>query len=368
MAIKRLLRSFAVTVDLPGYSTHRLDSSLLPKQATTTKEELISYLKDMITIRRIEITSDSYYKNAEIRGFCHLADGQEAISVGMEAGVTFDDHLITAYRDHGQAYMRGETPRAIFAEMFGRRTGTSKGKGGSMHYYSKEKNFYGGNGIVGAQIPVGVGLAFALKYQGKKNISMILYGDGAANQGQIYEASNMAALWKLPAIFICENNMYGMGTSVERASANTQFYTRGDTIPGIKLEAQNVLTVREIMKFSKNWGIEQGPLWLEFSTYRYRGHSMSDPGVSYRNKQEIDTMRGTRDPIDYVKRILIEFSLATEKEIEDLQDHIKDEVKKAAEEAHKDPWPEASELFSDIYSHDLKHSIRNVEFKDSIIF
>jgi len=367
MALKSLFRTFAVTVELPGYSTHKLDVNLLPKQATTTKEELIQYLKDMTTIRRIEITSDAYYKNAEIRGFCHLADGQEAISVGMEAGVTFEDHLITAYRDHGQAYMRGETPKAIFAEMFGRVTGTSRGKGGSMHYYSKKNNFYGGNGIVGAQIPVGVGLAFALKYQSKPNISMILYGDGAANQGQIYEASNMAALWKLPAIFICENNQYGMGTSVERASANTEFYTRGDTIPGIRLEAQNILTVREIMRFSKKWGIEQGPLWLEFSTYRYRGHSMSDPGVSYRNKKEIDAMRESRDPIDYVKSVLFQHDLATEKEIEDIQDHIKEEVKKAAEEAHKDPWPVPSELYAEVYSGSHKHHIRNIEYKDSII-
>lgn len=367
MALKTLFRTFSITVDLPGYSTHKLDVNLLPKQATTTKEELMQYLKDMTTIRRIEITSDAYYKNAEIRGFCHLADGQEAISVGLEAGVTFDDHLITAYRDHGQAYMRGESPKAIFAEMFGRVTGTSRGKGGSMHYYSKTKNFYGGNGIVGAQIPVGVGLAFALKYQNKPNISMILYGDGAANQGQLYEAANMAYLWKLPAIFICENNLYGMGTSVERAAANPNFYTRGDVIPGVKLEAQNVLVVREMMKFSKQWGIEHGPLWLEFSTYRYRGHSMSDPGVSYRNKKEIDGMRESRDPIEYVKGLLVKHSLASEKEIEDIQDHIKEEVKKAAEEAHNDPWPEGSELYYEVYSHSHKHFIRNVEFKDSVV-
>lgn len=347
--------------------THKLDESILPTEATTSKEELMGYLKDMVTIRRIEITSDGYYKNAEIRGFCHLADGQEAIAVGVEAGVTFDDHLITAYRDHGQAYMRGESPNAIFAEMFGRKTGTSSGKGGSMHFYSKTTNFYGGNGIVGAQIPVGVGLAFALKYQKKPNISIILYGDGAANQGQIYEASNMAALWKLPAIFICENNLYGMGTSVERASANPLFYTRGDPIPGVKIEAQNILAVREIMKFSKKWGVEKGPLWLEFNTYRFRGHSMSDPGVSYRDKAEIDRVRNSRDPIEVVKNMLLENKLASEGEIEDLQDKIKEEITKTAAQAINDPWPESSELFTNIYSDSRKYFIRNVEYKDSII-
>ena len=367
MAARLLCRSFGITVKLPPVLTHKLDASILPTEATTTKEELIKYLKDMTTIRRIEITSDSYYKNAEIRGFCHLADGQEAISVGVEAGVTFDDHLITAYRDHGQAYMRGETPHAIFAEMFGRTTGTSKGKGGSMHFYSKTTNFYGGNGIVGAQIPVGVGLAFALKYQKKPNISIILYGDGAANQGQIYEASNMAALWKLPAIFICENNMYGMGTSVERASANTHFYTRGDPIPGVKIEAQHVLAVREIMKFSKKWGVAHGPLWLEFHTYRYRGHSMSDPGVSYRKRDEIDEARATRDPIDIVKNLLIDHKLASTSEIEDIQDHIKEEIAKIALEARNDPWPEPSELFTNIHSPSRKYFIRNIEYKDSVI-
>ena len=367
MAFKLLARSFSITVKLPSVSTHKLDASILPTEATTTKEELISYLKDMTTIRRIEVASDSYYKNAEIRGFCHLSDGQEAIAVGVEAGVTFDDHLITAYRDHGQAYVRGESPHAIFAEMFGRATGSSKGKGGSMHFYNKTNNFYGGNGIVGAQIPIGVGLAFALKYQKKQNIAIIMYGDGAANQGQVYEASNMAALWKLPAIFVCENNGYGMGTPVMRASANTDFYTRGDPIPGVKIDAQHVLAVREIMKFSKKWGLENGPLWLEFNTYRYRGHSMSDPGVSYRERKEIEEARANKDPIDIVKTLLFDHKLASASEIEDIQDHIKEDITKIALEAIKDPWPEPSELFTNIQSSSRKYFIRNVEYKDSVV-
>ena len=367
MVARIISRSLSITVKLPPVLTHRLDPSLLPTEATTTKEELIQYLKDMTTIRRIEITADSYYKNAEIRGFCHLADGQEAIAVGVEAGVTFDDHLITAYRDHGQAFMRGETPHAIFAEMFGRITGTSAGKGGSMHYYSKKTNFYGGNGIVGAQCPVGVGLAFALKYQKKPNVAIILYGDGCANQGQLYEGSNMAALWKLPAIFICENNLYGMGTSVERAAANTQFYTRGDTIPGIHIDAQNVLAVRETMKFAKKWGIEQGPLWLEFLTYRYKGHSMSDPGVSYRKREEISKMRDEKDPIEIVKHLLFDHKLASEDEVGEIQDKIKENISKTAAEALKDAWPEKNELFTHIYSDNRKYFLRNVELKDSIV-
>lgn len=367
MACSRLFRTFSLTVKLPPVTTHKFDAALLPTEVVTGKEELLKYFNDMFTIRRIEITSDTYYKNAEIRGFCHLCDGQEGIYVGMEAGVTYEDCLITAYRDHGAAYMRGETPHAIFAEMFGKITGTSKGKGGSMHYYNKATNFYGGNGIVGAQVPVGVGLAFALKYQKKPNISMVMYGDGAANQGQVSEAANIAALWKLPAIFICENNKYGMGTAIERASANTEFYTRGDTIPGIRIDAQNIFAVRETMKLAKKWGIEHGPLWLEFSTYRYRGHSMSDPGVSYRNKEEIDKIRATRDPIEYVKRLLLDNKFASEAELEDIQDKIKDDVNKAAVEAKKDPMPEAKELFSDVFSHNRKYLIRNVENKDSAL-
>jgi pyruvate dehydrogenase E1 component alpha subunit len=367
MAARIIARSLSITVKLPPVSTHKLDASILPTEATVTKEELLSYLKDMITIRRIEITSDSYYKNAEIRGFCHLSDGQEAIAVGVEAGVTFEDHLISAYRVHGQAYMRGESPHSIFAELFGRITGTSAGKGGSMHYYSKTTNFYGGNGIVGAQCPVGVGLAFALKYQKKPNVSITLYGDGAANQGQLYEASNMASLWKLPAIFICENNLYGMGTSVERASANTLIYTRGDPIPGIRVDAQNIFAVREIMKFSKKWALEHGPIWLEFMTYRYKGHSMSDPGVSYRKREEIDHVREERDPIEIVKHLLLENKFATQDELDEIQDTIKDNIAKTALAAKNDAWPPQSELFSHIYSPSRKYFIRNIEYKDSII-
>lgn len=202
----------------------------------------------------------------------------------MEAALTFEDPLIGAYRIHCQAYKRGYSVRAIVAEMLGKSTGATQGKGGSMHYYKKSTNFYGGNGIVGAQVPVGAGLAFALKYQKKANVASIMFGDGAANQGQIFEAANMAKLWNLPAFFICENNKYGMGTSVERSSMNTEFYKRGDVIPGFRIEGNNVYEVKQAFKWAKNWSIEHGPLFIEILCYRYHGHSMSDPGISYRKR------------------------------------------------------------------------------------
>jgi pyruvate dehydrogenase E1 component alpha subunit len=221
----------------PIYETHRLDESSMPTKATTNKDELMSYLKRMIQMRRTELEADRLYKAKMIRGFCHLYDGQESIAEGMEAGLTYDDCIITAYRDHCQAIARGDTPYRVIAEMAQKRTGSSGGKGGSMHYYNSKNNFYGGNGIVGAQIPVGAGLAFGLKYQNKPNIAVAMYGDGAANQGQLWEASNMAALWKLPIAFVCENNLYGMGTANARAASNTKYYARDSAVPGFKCDA-----------------------------------------------------------------------------------------------------------------------------------
>jgi len=278
----------SVTVKLPAImGAHHLENETLPTEATFTKEEMMAYFTRMAEMRRMEIMSDMLYKKREIRGFCHLYDGQEAIAEGMEAAMDREDCLITAYRNHCQALARGDTTYRIMAEMMAKHTGSSKGKGGSMHYYNAKANYYGGNGIVGAQLPVGTGLAFALKYKGMKNYACALYGDGAANQGQIYEAANMAGLWKLPMIYVCENNHYGMGTSAERHAHDTNFFMRGGKIPGLKVEAQNILMVREAFKWAGKYVVENGPLFMELNTYRYHGHSMSDPGVTYRTKEEI---------------------------------------------------------------------------------
>lgn len=257
-------------------------------------------------MRRLEIVSDQLYKKREIRGFCHLYDGQEAIAEGMEAGMTRKDAIITAYRDHCQALARGDTTYRILAEMMAKQTGSSKGKGGSMHYYNSKERFFGGNGIVGAQMPVGTGLAFAMKYKGEDAFACTMYGDGAANQGQLFEAANIAGLHKLPMIYICENNHYGMGTSADRGSHNTKFYARGDLIPGLKVDAQNVLMVRETIKWAGAYVKKNGPLFLEFSTYRYHGHSMSDPGITYRTKDEVQKVRDTRDPVEIVRNMILE--------------------------------------------------------------
>ena len=320
----------------------------MPMKATTNKEELMGYFRNMVTMRRTELEADRLYKGKMIRGFCHLYDGQESIAEGMEAGLSWDDALITAYRTHCQALGRGDTPYRIIAEMMQKSTGSSGGKGGSMHYYNAKNNFYGGNGIVGAQIPVGAGLAFALKYQNKPNIAVTMYGDGAANQGQLYEAANMSALWKLPCVFLCENNLYGMGTSNARAAHNTEYYKRGDKIPGFKCDAQNVLMVRETMKWTKDYCVKNGPLFIEYMTYRYHGHSMSDPGITYRTRDEIKHVRDYRDPIGLVKHMLVENSWATEKELKEIEKSIRASIEADVAKLMNDPEPTAEELYTNV--------------------
>ena len=318
--------------------------------------------------RKVELLADQCYKNKEIRGFCHLYDGQEAVSVGLEAGITKNDHVITAYRCHGNVLSRGEDIHKVFAELLGKVTGTSKGKGGSMHYYMTKKRFYGGNGIVGAQTPVGTGIAFGIKYDGKKEVCVTMYGDGASNQGQLFEAANMAKLWNLPVIYLCENNQYGMGTSCERAASNINYYSRLDKVPGFRADGMNVFAVREAVKYARDWCISgKGPIALEVKTYRYHGHSMSDPGVSYRPREEIAQVRETRDPIDKLKSIIVSNNLATEANLKDIEKEVKVLCEAELEKARAAAWPDPKdELLKDVYAvnNDTAY-IRNVEYKDS---
>ncbi|CAI2371880.1 unnamed protein product [Moneuplotes crassus] len=361
--------SSSIEVELPKFKVHRLEESELPTKATTTKSELLNYYKDMALMRRVEIVSDMLYKNKWIRGFCHLYDGQESITVGMEAALTMEDHIINAYRDHTTAMGRGHTSYQIIAEMMQRSTGSSKGKGGSMHYYSSKNNFYGGNGIVGAQVPVGTGVAFGIKYEGKKQVCVSMYGDGAANQGQIYEAANMAGLWKLPIIYTCENNKYAMGTSVERHAHNTDFYKRGDLIPGIRCEANNVFAVRELYKWGKKYCTDgKGPLFFELQTYRYHGHSMSDPGITYRTREEVTEYRKTQDPILLVKKWILEHDIATEKYLKEIDKEIRARIDEEVEQIKNDPMPAPEELMTEIYEgqETEKPYIRNVDMISSI--
>jgi pyruvate dehydrogenase E1 component alpha subunit len=285
-----------------------------------------------------------------IGGFCHLYIGQEAVVVGMQAAIRPTDAVITSYRDHGHMLACGMESRGVMAELTGRSGGYSKGKGGSMHMFSREKNFYGGHGIVGAQVPLGTGLAFSYKYRGNDGVALTYLGDGAVNQGQVYEAFNMAALWKLPCIYVIENNKYGMGTAVQRAAAGTELFRRGQAygIPGLAVDGMNVITVKEAAdKAVAHCRAGKGPYILEMNTYRYRGHSMSDP-AKYRTKEEVERMRSQHDPIDQMRKLLLERKLIDEDGLKQIDREIKDIVTDAADFAQTSPEPDMAELYTDV--------------------
>ncbi|KAF5835562.1 dehydrogenase E1 component-domain-containing protein [Dunaliella salina] len=270
-----------------------------------------------------------------------------------------NDSLITTYRDHCHNLTRGGSVFDTMSELFGRATGTTRGIGGSMHMYNKAENFYGGNGIVGSGIPNGAGIAFAHKYRMEPNVCVTMYGDGAANQGQKYEALNLAALWELPCIFVCENNHYGMGTAEWRAAKSSQFFTRGDYIPGIKADGMDVLAVKQVTQFAKQYALDKGPIILELDTYRYHGHSMSDPGSTYRTRDEINVMRQSRDPIDRVKKLLLEAGVPPE-DIKKTEKDMKKEVDDAIAEAKKAPEPPLTWMWRNVYANPASCTLRDV--------
>ncbi|ATU91645.1 pyruvate dehydrogenase (acetyl-transferring) E1 component subunit alpha [Phyllobacterium zundukense] len=321
-----------------------------PKPIQFTKEQELEAYRQMLLIRRFEEKAGQLYGMGFIGGFCHLYIGQEAVVTGMQMSLKEGDQVITGYRDHGHMLACGMSARGVMAELTGRRGGLSKGKGGSMHMFSKEKHFYGGHGIVGAQVSLGTGLAFANRYRDNGNVSLAYFGDGAANQGQVYESFNMASLWKLPVIYIIENNRYAMGTSVSRASAETDFSKRGISfnIPGIQVDGMDVRAVNAAGEEAAAWARSgKGPMILEMQTYRYRGHSMSDP-AKYRSKDEVQKMRSDHDPIEQVKNRLIEKGWSTEDDLKKIDKDVRDIVADAADFAQSDPEPDASELYTDI--------------------
>ena len=314
------------------------------------RDQEMHALREMLMIRRFEEKAGQLYGMGFIGGFCHLYIGQEAVVVGMQMALKDGDQIITSYRDHGHMLATGMEARGVMAELTGRRSGYSKGKGGSMHMFSKEKAFYGGHGIVGAQVPLGTGLAFANRYRENDHVAVVYYGDGAANQGQVYESFNMAELWKLPVVYVVENNRYAMGTSVSRSSAETDFSKRGASfnIPGKQVDGMDVRAVKAAAEEAESFAREgNGPFILEMMTYRYRGHSMSDP-AKYRSKDEVQKMRAEHDPIEQVRKRLLDKKWATEDELKAIDKDVRSVISDAADFAQTDPEPDASELYTDI--------------------
>jgi pyruvate dehydrogenase E1 component alpha subunit len=316
-----------------------------------TRDECLKYYHDMLLIRRFEERAGQLYGMGLIAGFCHLYIGQEAVVTGMQAAQQKGDQVITGYRDHGHMLACGMSPREIMAELTGRIGGSSRGKGGSMHMFSQEAQFFGGHGIVGAQVALGTGLALANQYRGNDSVSVAYFGDGAANQGQVYESFNMASLWKLPVVYIIENNQYAMGTSVERASAETELFKRGISfeIVGEEVDGMDVLAVKQAgARALAHARAGKGPFLLEMKTYRYRGHSMSDP-AKYRPKDESKQVRESRDPIDHLRNYGLEKNLFTEDDLKTIDRDVKEIVADAADFAQTSPEPDPSELMKHIY-------------------
>jgi pyruvate dehydrogenase E1 component subunit alpha len=321
------------------------------KPAEFSKEQELKAYRDMLLIRRFEEKAGQMYGMGLIGGFCHLYIGQEAVVVGMQMTLKPGDEVITGYRDHGHMLACGMDPKGVMAELTGRRHGYSKGKGGSMHMFSIEKGFYGGHGIVGAQVPLGTGLAFANRYRGNDNVSLTYFGDGAANQGQVYESFNMAELWKLPVVYIIENNRYAMGTAITRSSATIDLSQRGASfnIPGEQVDGMDVRAVKAAGEKAVACARRgEGPYILEMLTYRYRGHSMSDP-AKYRTREEVQKVRTEQDPIERVRHRILENKLASEDELKKIDAEVRDIVNEAAEFATNDPEPDPAELWTDVY-------------------
>jgi len=319
--------------------------------ADFSKDEELAAYNIMLTIRRFEEKAGQMYGMGLIGGFCHLYIGQEAVVTGMQMALKSGDQVITGYRDHGHMLACGMDPKGVMAELTGRAHGYSKGKGGSMHMFSVEEGFYGGHGIVGAQVPLGTGLAFANRYRGNDNICLTYFGDGAANQGQVYESFNMAELWKLPVIYVIENNRYAMGTAITRASAQTDLSRRGDSfkISGEQVDGMDVRAVKAAGEEAAAWcRAGKGPYILEMLTYRYRGHSMSDP-AKYRTREEVDEVRSQHDPIDMARKRILDKKFATEAELKAIDGQVRDRINEAAEFATHDPEPDVSELWTDVY-------------------
>ena len=334
----------------PTVAASRPDDPVAPAPLDFSKKQELEAYREMLEIRRFEEKAGQLYGMGFIGGFCHLYIGQEAVVVGMQAAIEEGDQVITAYRDHGHMLACGMDPKGVMAELTGRRGGYSAGKGGSMHMFSKEKDFYGGHGIVGAQVSLGTGLAFANRYRENDRVCLTYFGDGASNQGQVYESFNMAKLWNLPVVYIIENNRYAMGTSITRSSAMTNFAKRGASfnIPGVSVNGMDVRAVQAAGEMAVEWCRSgKGPILLDIETYRYRGHSMSDP-AKYRTKDEVQKMRQEQDPIEQVKARLLSDHGVSEDDLKAIDKEVRAVVADAAEFAQNDPEPDPSELYTDI--------------------